>query len=148
MLNETEQRFLLREIENLKQRLEKLEIQEKGIVVWKSWTPSSYYGWSALPTGTYIYCVIGGLLVFAINMTDGDSNSTAAEIALPLTVKNNNVFGGVCGLAYDNGVLLTNAARWYVDNAYSCVVFSKDMGTGTWTASGTKRIRCIGFAEV
>lgn len=30
MSNETEQRFLLREIENLKQRLERLEIQEQG----------------------------------------------------------------------------------------------------------------------
>jgi hypothetical protein len=148
MLNETEQRFLLREIENLKQRLEKLEIQEKGIVVWKSWTPSSYYGWSALPTGTYIYCVIGGLLVFAINMTDGDSNSTAAEIALPLTVKNNNVFGGVCGLAYDNGQILSAASRWYVDNTTSRVLFRKDMGSTLWTASGKKYMRCVGFAEV
>lgn len=200
MSNENEQRFLLREIENLKQRLERLEIQERGrfidipttttdtgIIVadgtdgkkikstsakidasgnlellstadlklksynigkWASWTPTTYTGWSALPTGTYYYCVIGNLLIFNIDMTAGTSNGTNAIINLPLTVKNNQVFGGACGLAYDNGVLLTTPARWYVDNVNSYVIFNKTMGTDTWTNSGTKRVRCIGFAEV
>jgi hypothetical protein len=118
------------------------------IGIWSSWTPASYTGWSSLPTGTYRYCVIGKLLIFNIDMTAGTSNGTNARIKLPITVANNQDFGGACGLAYDNGVLLTGAARWYVSKNTDEVIFQKDMGTGAWTASGTKRIRCLGFAEV
>jgi hypothetical protein len=124
------------------------KIKYANLGKWASWTPSSYTGWTALPTGTYMYCIIGKLLIFNIDMSAGTSNGTSAKIKLPLTVANNQNFGGACGLAYDNGVLLTGAARWYVQKNTSEVVFQKDMGTGAWTASGTKLIRCIGFAEV
>lgn len=124
------------------------KIKYANLVKWTSWTPSGQVGWTDVPTGTYYYCVIGKLMVFNIDITAGTSNATTARIKLPLTVANNQNFGGACGLAYDNGVLLTGAARWYVQKNTNEVVFQKDMGTGAWTASGTKLVRCLGFAEV
>ena len=124
------------------------KIKYANLGAWRSWTPSGQTGWTGVPTGTYYYCIIGKLLIFNIDITAGTSNGTTAKIKLPVTVANKQDFGGACGLAYDNGTLLTVAARWYVSKNTNEVVFQTDMGTGAWTASGTKRIRCLGFAEV
>lgn len=133
-------------IKKLEREVERLRVKESP-GVWQSWTPTQT-GWTALPTGTYRYCRLGKMCFFAIDITAGTSNSTAARLTLPFTVKSGVWYGGVNGMCMDNGTVLSVATKWYIDSVLSIIQFGSDMGAGVFTASGTKRIRCEGFYEV
>lgn len=122
-------------------------VQNSALGVWHNWTPTQT-GWTALPTGTYRYCQIGKMCFFAIDITAGTSNSTAATLTLPFPVKTGAYYGGANGMAMDNGTVLSVASKWYINSADNKIYFGTDMGTGSWTASGTKRMRCEGFYEI
>lgn len=113
---------------------------------WTSWTPTQS-GWTALPTGTYRYFQVGKMCFFAINITAGTSNSNLAVLSLPVAAKSGTFWGGVNGMAMNNGTVLSVASKWYIDASSGNITFGTDMGSGLWAASGTKRIRCEGFYE-
>lgn len=132
---------LEREIERLK-RVEMPIIPDYG--VWQDWTPTQT-GWTALPTGTYRYCVIGKICFFYIEMTAGTSNSTVAQLTLPYAAVNNVV--GINGYAVNNSATLTVPTRWQIP-ASNIINFYTTITSGAWTASGTKRVMATGFYEV
>jgi hypothetical protein len=76
-------------------------------------------------------------------MTAGTSNSTAARIDLPVNADLNASYAGTLGLAMDNGTVLAQATKWYIGGTNQEIAFSSNMGSGLWTASGTKRVRCL-----
>jgi len=116
---------------------------------WTSFTPT-YYGWtSGTVTGTFKYSVIGNIVFLLIDMTAGTSNATYARINLPVNADLNASYGGALGMAMDNGTVLSGAAKWYIGGTYQEIVFGSDMGSGLWTASGSKRVRCLAiYAKV
>jgi len=110
---------------------------------WTSFTPT-YTGWtSETVTGTFKYSVIGNIVFLLIDMTAGTSNATNAYIDLPVNADLNASYGGALGMAIDNGTVLTGATKWYIGGTYQTISFNTDMGSGAWTASGTKRVRCL-----
>jgi len=123
-------------------------LQVDGIVgtalgQWTSFTPT-YTGWtSGTVTGTFKYSVIGNIVFLLIDMTAGTSNSTFADIDLPVNADLNSNYGGANALAINNGVTLSVATRWFIGGTSQVISFRTDMATGLWTASGTKRVRCL-----
>lgn len=134
------------EIADLKRQVNKLRLRETAAFTWTAWTPDVYTGWTALPTGTYLYMKLGYTVFFIINITDGTSNDVLARIGLPFAATGNE-FGGVNALCMDNGTVLTVPTKWYIGtgSAAEYIQFQVDMGTGAFTASGTKRVRVMGF---
>ena len=122
-------------------------LQVDGIVgtalgQWTSFTPT-YTSWtSGTVTGTFKYSVIGNIVFLLIDIAAGTSNSTFAYIDLPVNADLNASYGGTLGLAIDNGTVLTQAARWYIGTSQE-ITFYTNMASGAWTASGTKRVRCL-----
>ncbi len=110
---------------------------------WFNFTPTLYTGWSALPTGTYIFKIIGRLCIYTVDIGAGTSNGTSAELSIPVVASNAMTKGGANGYAVDNGTTLTGASRWRIAGADNKVQFHTNMATGTWTASGTKRIGAL-----
>ena len=118
-------------------------VQASKLGVWSAWTPT-YTGWtSGTVTGTFKYSVIGNIVFLLIDMTAGTSNATNAYIDLPVNADLNASYGGTLGLAMDNGTVLTQATKWYIGGTSQTIVFNTDMSNGAWTASGTKRVRCL-----
>ncbi len=113
---------------------------------WTSWTPTQS-GWTALPTGTYRYFQVGKMCFFAIDITAGTSNSNLAVLSLPVAAKSGTFWGGVNGMAMNNGTVLSVATKWYIDASTGDITFGTDMGSSLWATSGTKRIRVAGFYE-
>lgn len=113
-----------------------------------SWTPTPT-GWNSI-LGVFWYVVIGSICIARVTITAGTSTTTAAAITLPVTSANvpNQKWDGACGRCADNSAVLTTPCRWEVDANSSTVNFYSDMGTGTWTASGTKLIRATIIYEV
>ena len=110
---------------------------------WFNYTPTCY-GWtSGTVTGIFKYSVIGNIVFLLIDMTAGTSNATNAYIDLPVNADLNASYGGTLGLAMDNGTVLTQATKWYIGGTYQTISFNTDMSNGAWTASGTKRVRCL-----
>lgn len=118
-----------------------------GFPDWFNWTPTQT-GWTALPSGAYRYCLRGKTCQFYIDITSGTSNGTTTRLTLPLMPKSGVYWGGANGMAMDNGAVLSVASKWYVNSADGKVYFGADMGSGLFTASGTKRVRCEGFYEI
>jgi len=114
---------------------------------WFNYTPTIYTGWSALPTGTYKFYAVGNTCFYNIDQSDGTSNGATTQLGVPITAAGNQVFSGACGLAVDNGTILTGAARWYIEKSATWVQFQKDMGATTFTTSGTKRVRALVIYE-
>ena len=110
---------------------------------WFNYTPT-YTGWtSGTVTGTFKYSVIGNIVFLLIDMTAGTSNSTFADIDLPVNADLTASYGGALGMAMDNGVVLSVATKWYIGGTAQVIAFGSNMGSGLWTASGTKRVRCL-----
>lgn len=110
---------------------------------WFKFTPTTYTGWSALPTGTYIFKIIGRLCIYPVDISAGTSNGTSAELSIPVPASSAMTKGGANGYAVDNGTTLTGASRWRITGADNKVQFHTNMATGTWTASGTKRVGAL-----
>ena len=139
---------LAKEISSLKREVTDLKRREIPAGIWKTYTPSSQTGWTALPDGKYRYTAIGKLVILRINMTAGTSNATTASIALPFTSANvDGSVGGANAYAIDNGTALTTMSRWAIAPNSTVIDFYKDAATGAWTASGTKRIYCVAIYE-
>ena len=114
---------------------------------WTSFTPT-YTGWtSGTVTGIFKYSVIGNIVFLLIDMTAGTSNSTFADIDLPVNADLNASYSGTLSLAIDNGTVLTQATKWYIGGTAQVIAFGSNMGSGLWTASGTKRVRCLAIYE-
>ena len=110
---------------------------------WFNYTPTCY-GWtSETVTGIFKYSVIGNIVFLLIDMTAGTSNSTAARIDLPVNADLTASYGGALGMAMDNGVVLSVATKWYIGGTAQEIAFASNMGSGLWTASGEKRVRCL-----
>ena len=139
---------LAKEISSLKREVTDLKRREIPAGIWKTYTPASQTGWTALPSGNYRYTAIGKLVILHIAMGGGTSNADTAKIALPFTAAN---FGGSMtganGYAVDNGTALTTMSRWAIAPNSTVIDFYKDAATGAWTASGTKRISCVAIYE-
>ena len=139
---------LAKEISSLKREVTDLKRREIPAGIWKTYTPSSQTGWTALPDGKYRYTAIGKLVILRINMTAGTSNATTASIALPFTSANvGGSMTGANGYAIDNGTALTTMSRWAIAPNSTTIDFYKDAAVGAWTASGTKRISCVAIYE-
>ena len=139
---------LAKEISSLKREVTDLKRREIPAGIWKTYTPASQTGWTALPTGNYRYTAIGKLVILRIAMTAGTSNATTASIALPFTAANvGSSVGGANAYAIDNGTGLTTMSKWAIAPNSTMIDFYKDAAVGAWTASGTKRIYCVAFYE-
>lgn len=139
---------LAKEISSLKREVTDLKRREIPAGIWKTYTPASQTGWTALPTGNYRYTAIGKLVILHIAMVGGTSNANTAKIALPFTAANfGGSMGGVNGYAIDNGAALTTMSRWAIGANSTTIDFYKDAAVGAWTASGTKRIYCVAIYE-
>lgn len=148
MSNETEQRFLLREIERLKQRLERLEVQEKG-GIWKSWTPT-VTGWASGYTCIARRSVVSKICFWEVYIS-GTSNSTTTKITAPFTSADIDAsfnWSGACATIVDAGTTSTTGGRWAIGNNSNEIIFLKDFANTAFTASGTKTIRAQGFYEM
>jgi hypothetical protein len=131
----------IKQLEREVERLQRWEHPKLG--QWTSFTPT-YTGWtSGTVTGIFKYSVIGNIVFLLIDMTAGTSNSTFADISLPVNADLTASYGGALGMAMDNGVVLTQATRWFIGGTSQVIAFRTDMATGLWTASGTKRVRCL-----
>ena len=114
---------------------------------WFNFTPELYTGWSALPGGVYRFCVIGRTCFYPIYMDSGTSNANTAYLELPIAASSPAREGGANGFAVDNGTTLTVASGWRITGADNKVQFHTNMTTGTWTASGTKRVGALVIYE-
>ena len=116
---------------------------------WQSWTPT-FTGWTGSVIGVFRSIQIGKIVFDSITITAGTSNATTATATLSHTSANitNKVWDGACGRCVDNTVILTTACRWEVAANSNVVNFYSNMGTGTWTNSGTKLMRAIVIYEV
>ena len=135
---------VIQRIRSLEREVERLQRWERPkLGQWTSFTPT-YTGWtSGTVTGTFKYSVIGNIVFLHIDVTAGTSNATNAYIDLPVNADLNASYGGALGMAMDNGTILNVATRWYIGGANQEIVFYTNMGSGLWTASGTKRVRCL-----
>lgn len=118
-------------------------VAPQGFPQWFFYTPTTYTGWSALPSGTYIFKIIGRLCIYPVDMSAGTSNGTSAELSIPVVASSGMTKGGVNGYAVDNGTTLTGASRWRITGADNKVQFYTNMATGAWTNSGTKRVGAL-----
>lgn len=117
----------------------------KVLGAWQSWNPTET-GWTALPSGQYLYMLVGKTCYINIYMSAGTSDSASASLTLPFTAASSTNFWGVCGWAMDNSATLTVPAIWNINADASSVTFGKAYGAlNGWTASGTKRIICQFF---
>ena len=134
---------VIQRIKQLEREVERLQRWERPKLGWTSFTPT-YTGWtSGTVTGTFKYSVIGNIVFLLIDMTAGTSNATNAYIDLPVNADLNVSYGGALGMAIDNGTVLTGATKWYIGGTSQTISFNTDMSDGAWTASGTKRVRCL-----
>ena len=134
---------VIQRIKQLEREVERLQRWERPKLGWTSFTPTCY-GWtSGTVTGTFKYSVIGNIVFLLIDMTAGTSNDTNAYINLPVNADLNVSYGGALGMAMDNGTVLTGATKWYIGGTSQTISFNTDMSNGAWTASGTKRVRCL-----
>ncbi len=133
---------VIQRIKQLEREVERLQRWERPkLGQWTSFTPT-YTSWtSGTVTGTFKYSVIGNIVFLLIDMTAGTSNATNAYIDLPVNADLNVSYCGALGMAMDNGVVLTQATKWYIGD--QTIIFNTDMSNGAWTASGTKRVRCL-----
>lgn len=135
------------EIATLRQDVDELQRREIPAGLWKAYTPASQTGWTALPTGTYRYAVVGKL-VFLVIAVSGTSNATTTSIALPFAAPDSvGSRSGATGYAVDNGVALTGASRWAIVQGGGTIDFYSNMALGAWTASGTKAVYCTAIYE-
>ena len=137
---------VIQRIKQLEREVERLQRWERpNLGQWTSFTPTfTFQDWvSGTVKGTFKYSIIGNIVFLLIDMTAGTSNSTAARIDLPVNADLNASYGGTLGLAMDNGVVLSVATKWYIGGTAQEIAFSSNMGSGLWTASGTKRVRCL-----
>ena len=124
-------------------RTVKTELPSIPLGKWTSFVPK-YSGWvEDSITGIFKYSVIGNIVFLLIDMTAGTSNNTDAMISLPVNADLNVSYGGALGMAMDNGTVLTVAAKWYIGGTVQEISFNSNMSNGAWTASGTKRVRCL-----
>ena len=131
----------IKQLEREVERLQRWEHPKLG--QWTSFTPT-YTGWtSGTVTGIFKYSVIGNIVFLLIDMTAGTSNSTFADIDLPVNADLTASYGGALGMAMDNGVVLSVATKWYIGGTAQEIAFASNMGSGLWTASGEKRVRCL-----
>ena len=139
---------LAKEISSLKREVTDLKRREIPAGIWKTYTPASQTGWTALPSGNYRYTAIGKLVILHIAMGGGTSNADTAKIALPFTAANfGGSMGGANAYAVDDGTELTTMSRWAIGANSTTIDFYKDAAVGAWTASGTKRISCVAIYE-
>ncbi len=138
---------LAKEISSLKREVADLKRREIPAGIWKSYTPASQVGWSALSYGFYRYAVVGKLVFLAIAVS-GTSNATTTSIALPFAAPDSvGTRSGATGYAVDNGVALTGASRWAIVQGGGTIDFYSNMALGAWTASGTKAVYCTAIYE-
>jgi len=116
---------------------------------WFDYAPSET-GWSSGPDGVFRYNINGRICTVTYVMTSGTSDSTVATLGLPIVsaTVTNGMWVGANGGAYDNGVAITVATRWLINSGSNSVSFYKDMGTSSWTSSGTKRISGVLSYEI
>ena len=135
---------IIQRIKQLEREVERLQRWERPkLGQWTSFVPK-YTGWtSGTVTGTFKYSVIGNIVFLLIDMTAGTSNATSARIKLPVNADLTASYGGALGMAIDNGTVLTGATKWYIGGTYQEIAFYTNMASGAWTASGTKRVRCL-----
>jgi len=101
---------------------------------------STVVGWTSY-THSAIYTKKIGKLVFVSFWIEGTSNSTSAHFTVPYTSVNTEAyFGGTLVTAIDNGVEKSIPCRMLLTPNTTRVDCQSDMGTGIWTASGTKRV--------
>lgn len=135
------------EIATLRQDVDELQRREIPAGLWKAYTPASQTGWTALPTGTYRYAVVGKL-VFLVIAVSGTSNATTTSIALPFAAPHSvGTRSGATGYAVDNDVALTGASRWAIVQGGGTIDFYSNMALGAWTASGKKAVYCTAIYE-
>ena len=118
---------------------------------WSDWIPT-VTGWAAgYVVNVARYKLIGKTCFFTLDIS-GTSNSTAVTATMPFTSYSgagDPVWGGTNAYVQNNGtVATTSASRWYIGENSATLIAHTNMSTGTWTASGTKRIRVTGFYEI
>lgn len=101
---------------------------------------STITGWSSLIAGRrYINYKKIGKLVWVNYHLEGTSNSTAVSFTLPYAAQSQyGDFGGPAIFTYDNGSTITVAGAIRMVGGSSTVSAYTNMGSGAWTAAGTK----------
>jgi hypothetical protein len=117
---------------------------------WATWT-ITFGGFSADPTYTARYCVIGKLLFLQVNCTvNGTSNDTSFTMSLPgsYVAKTGLIqaSGGVS--AINNGVAVSTVPRIVTASGSATLTITRDPIGTAWTASGGKRVSFSIFIEI
>lgn len=116
-----------------------------------SWNPV-FDGFSADPTSLFSrYYIVPRSLFFTHRAgADGTSDATNFTFTLPMTPKNitNNTYQGTANIR-DNGASLTSLGRVaFLNSAGNVASVFSNAASGTWTASGGKRIGGMQFTNM
>lgn len=139
---------MLKRLTRIEREIEKLKVWERPSTSWIV-LDAKINGWSAGYTSIGKYTIIGKTCYFSFYVT-GTSSGSGATIDLPATAATVGTgfgWGGVLAYAVNNGSVLTTASRWLIANGSDLLLCYPDMGTGNWTASGTKTVLATGFYE-
>lgn len=141
---------LLREIENLKRKVERLQTMDAPPGSCTAWIPS-VIGWSSTNlTRSGHYKIIGDMLYWRVYIS-GTSNSTYAGFTLPNSAKSieaSHAYWTGAFAAVDNGVILAAPGRWQIGSNATLVNFYKDFADSVWTASGIKTVVAQGIIGI
>lgn len=141
---------LLREIENLKRKVERLQTMDAPQATWTAWIPS-VIGWSSTNlTRSGHYKIIGDMLYWRVYIS-GTSNSTYAGFTLPNSAKSieaSHAYWTGAFEAVDNMVILAAPGRWQIGSNATLVNFYKDFASSVWTASGIKTVVAQGIIGI
>jgi hypothetical protein len=116
-----------------------------GFPVWFNYDPEPR-GWSTVPVTdtTYKFAPLARSLKVSIAQASdgGTSNATTTTFSSPVVPI--TFTGAVNTSAVDNGTTFTTATKTVVTSITAVLLSARsNMSTGTWTASGAKRIVCL-----
>jgi hypothetical protein len=98
---------------------------------------ASPQGWAATPSTSVWYKKIGKM-VFVLFDISGTSNDTIANFNAPFSQDTRQSWDGITSLMLDNGSGLAYPGRVSIGSGH--ITIYKDMYTGAFTASGSKRV--------
>lgn len=113
----------------------------QGYPDWLAWSPT-LVGWSTPPpTNQYRFKITGRMVTIAVYQAGASvSNSTAVTMTAPVIPAGTGYYGTVMWSWRDNGVVGTVPGRVYIAPTTGIITCNTNMGSGTWTASGSKEV--------
>lgn len=113
------------------------EANPLGYPHWFNWT-TSWAGFSANPTGTFIYSIIGNMCsIYYIDGSTGTSNATSLTFTGPVPALKTAIMAHVL-FAKDNGSNLTTPSHLATTATSATITAYKSFAAAAWTNTGSK----------